>query len=361
MRVFARFTAAALAAVTLLSAVPAAATGGVRAELRRHLRDAVAGGSLAVLAEVRAAGRTHRLAEGRIRYGRPQPAQAAGRFRIGSVTKAFTATVVLQLAAEGRLTLADPLARWLPGAVREGERVTLRDLLRHTSGIPDYFPTLLDAAGNPREPLRTWREQELVGLAEKLPRTPVTFSYSNTNYVLLGMVIRAVTGRGYATEITERVIGPAGLTRTSAPDAVPSIKGPHPHAHTVKDGSVTDITALNPTILGAAGGMVSTTADLNRFMRALLGGELLPPAWLAEMKKPLPGGSYGLGLASLRLPCGTFYGQAGGVAGYFAAAFRSEDGRREVGLAATPYTGDPGRALNTLLARTACESGGPSA
>lgn len=223
----------------------------------------MADGSVAVLAEVRAAGRTYRLAEGRTEYGRPRPAPAGGRFRIGSITKEFTATVVLQLAAEGRLTLEDPLDKWLPGAVREGERITLRDLLRHTSRIPDYFPTLLDDTKNPRDPLRAWRERELVDIAEKLPRATQPFEYSNTNYVLLGMVIRAVTGRDYATEITQRVIRRAELTHSTAPNAVPSIKGPHPRAYVLIGGAVTDITALNPTVLGAAG-RVSPTAGRGR-------------------------------------------------------------------------------------------------
>ncbi|MEV8630610.1 serine hydrolase domain-containing protein [Streptosporangium sp. NPDC051023] len=363
MPVFRHIAVSAAAAVTLVGLLPGGAAaleqpGVLRAELRQALEDTVTAGSVAALAEVRDAGRTYRLAAGKAEYGTPRPAPAGGRFRIASVTKLFTATVILQLSAEGRLRLTDPVGKWLPGVVDRADDITLEHLLRHTSGVPDYLPGLLDASGVVRDPTRTWHDRELVALANRLPRTfdapGGRFAYSNTNYVLLGMVVEAVTGRPYAREVTERVIRRAGLTGTSAPGETTSIPGPHPHSYALVGGVVTDITALSPTILGAAGGIVSTTADLNRFLRALLGGGLLPPAELALMKTPSPGTTYGMGLTTLQTPCGTFYGQAGGIGGYFTAAFQRQDGRREVSLAATPYTGNPQQALSTLLQRTAC-------
>ncbi|MFF4773812.1 serine hydrolase domain-containing protein [Microtetraspora fusca] len=363
MPVFRRIAVSAAAAITLIGLLPYSAAareqpGDLGAAFRRALEDTVAAGSVAALAEVRDAGRTYRLAAGKAEYGRPRPAPAAGRFRIASVTKLFTATVVLQLASEGRLRLADPVGKWLPGIVDKADDITLEQLLRHTSGIPDYLPGLLDSSGVVRDPVRTWQDKELVALANRLPRVfevPGTrFSYSNTNYVLLGMVVEAAAGRPYAREVTERVIVRARLTRTSAPSDTTRITGPHPRSYAMVGGAVTDITTLNPTILGAAGGIVSTTTDLNRFLRALLGGRLLPPAELTLMKTPVPGTTYGMGLSTLQTPCGVFYGQAGGIGGYFAAAFHRQDGLREVSLAATPYTGKPDQALNALLQRTAC-------
>lgn len=251
-------------------------------------------------------------------------------FRAGSITKTFIATVVLQLAAERRLSLSDPVERHLPGLLRgetdtdgtdvDGRTLTLRALLTHTSGLADY------TAGTkgliPVTPL------EAVRTALALPATaPGRWSYSNTNYVVLGMVIKQVTGNAYATEATRRIITPLGLSGTSFPGARTTLPSPHGRAYT-SEGE--DVTALNPRVAGAAGELISTLADLDRFYAALLGGRLLPAAQLHQMLNTRAAqGRYGMGLYPQKLPCGTtVWGHNGHIAGSYVRTAATRDGDR---------------------------------
>ncbi|MBA2948187.1 serine hydrolase domain-containing protein [Streptomyces himalayensis] len=259
------------------------------------------------------------------RFARTGPAiRRADHFRAGSVTKTFIATVVLQLAAEQRLSLSDTVDRHLPGLIRghgnDGRKLTLRTLLTHTSGLYDFTT---DTQGTvPLSPLQAVR----TSLAHP-PSERGGFAYSNTNYVLLGMVIEQVTGRSYAAEAERRIITPLHLTGTSFPGAHTSLPSPHGRSYTA-DG--TDVTALDPRVAGAAGELVSTLADLGRFYAALLGGRLLPPAELHEMLNTrATQGRYGMGLYPLRLPCGTtVWGHNGRIAGSYVRTAATADGRR---------------------------------
>lgn len=168
-------------------------------------------------------------------------------FRAGSVTKTFIATVVLQLASQHRLSLSDPVERYLPGLLRghgtDGRRITLRVLLSHTSGLPDFAQAT--RAIVPLTPLQA------VHIALTLPPARAgRFSYSSTNYVLLGLVIRRVTGRSYADEARRRIITPLRLTGTSFPGSHTTLPSPHGRAFSA-DGS--DVTRLDPRVAGAAG------------------------------------------------------------------------------------------------------------
>ncbi|MCX4669316.1 beta-lactamase family protein [Streptomyces sp. NBC_01381] len=251
-------------------------------------------------------------------------------FRAGSITKTFIATVVLQLAAERRLSLSDPVERHLPGLIRgendtddtdlDGRTLTLHALLTHTSGLADY------TAGTkgliPVTPL------EAVRTALALPATtPGRWSYSNTNYVVLGMVIKQVTGNAYATEATRRIITPLGLSGTSFPGARTTLPSPHGRAYT-SEGE--DVTALNPRVAGAAGELISTLADLDRFYAALLGGRLLPATQLRQMLNTRAAqGRYGMGLYPQKLPCGTtVWGHNGHIAGSYVRTAATRDGDR---------------------------------
>ncbi|MCF6526009.1 serine hydrolase [Streptomyces sp. JJ36] len=278
-----------------------------------------------------------------------RPRLAGDRFRIGSVTKTFVATVLLQLEAEGRLDLDDPVERWLPGRVRgnghDGRRITVRALLNHTSGVADFtadpgYRRLLGPGFLPHR-YETHRPGELVRRAMRHPPLfpPGTgWAYSNTNYVLAGMVVEAVTGRGYAAEIERRVLRPLGLRRTTLPGTSPVIRGRHGRAYSALPGGGTgrravDVTRLDPSLAGAAGEMVSTTGDLLVFLRELLGGRLLPPRQLAAMTDTVPTGGrarfegYGLGLWSLRLSCGTrVWGHDGDIHGSGTTAVTTRDG-----------------------------------
>ncbi|GGW90537.1 serine hydrolase [Streptomyces lomondensis] len=221
-------------------------------------------------------------------------------FRAGSITKTFIATVVLQLAAEHRLALSDTVEQHLPGLVRgagnDGRALTLRSLLTHTSGLYDF--TAATGGTTPVTPRQALR----IALTHP-PAARGRFSYSNTNYVLLGLVIEQVTGHSYAAEAERRIITPLRLTGTSFPGSRSSLPSPHGHAYAA-DG--TDVTDLDPRVAGAAGELVTTLADLDRFYAALLGGRLLPPHWLREMLDTRAAhGAYGMGLFPERLPCGT--------------------------------------------------------
>ncbi|CAL9463229.1 serine hydrolase domain-containing protein [Streptomyces sp. Tu 3180] len=247
----------------------------------------------------------------------------ADHFRAGSITKTFIATVVLQLADERRLSLSDTVEEHLPGLVRgagnDGRALTLRSLLSHTSGLYDFSA---DTRGTvPVTPLQAVR----IALTHP-PAGHGRFSYSNTNYVLLGLVVEQVTGRSYAAEAERRIIAPLRLTGTSFPGSRTSLPRPHGRAYAA-DG--TDTTLLDPRVAGAAGELVTTLADLDRFYAALLGGELLPPRRLREMLDTRAArGSYGLGLFPVELPCGTtVWGHNGRISGSYVRTAATADGR----------------------------------
>ncbi|MFD3834969.1 serine hydrolase domain-containing protein [Streptomyces sp. NPDC058642] len=263
----------------------------------------------------------------------------ADHFRAGSITKTFLATVVLQLAEEHRLSLSDTVDRHLPGLVRgagnDGRTITLRALLTHTSGLNDFTT---DTEGVvPLTPLQAVR----IALIHP-PAEPGRYSYSNTNYVLLGMVIAQVTGHSYATEAERRIIAPLGLANTSFPGSRTSLPTPHGRAYDT-DGS--DVTDLDPRVAGAAGELVTTLADLDRFYAALLGGELLPPRRLREMRDTRAAhGLYGMGLFPVKLPCGTtVWGHNGRISGSHVRTAATVDGRRVLTFRVnTTAIADPG-------------------
>lgn len=320
--------------------------------------------------------RSARAGPGSISTGRPVPLD--GEFRIGSVTKTFVATVVLQLAGEGRLSLNDTVAHWLPAVVdrngNDGRRITIRELLQMTSGIYDYvydLPVLASAAGFKASRFRTYTPKELVALAMRhrpLFAPGTSALYSNTNYVLLGMIIKRVTGRSWAHEVNARIIRPLGLRHTVTPGTYPYIRGPHADGYSAFGGpTLINVTALNPSAADAAGSMISTTADLTRFYTALTGGRLLAPAQLAEMEttiaapggaEGIPGARYGLGLDWFPLPCGGgYFGHAGGIPGYSTwDAVAPRTGRSVV----VSMTGDEGtrtqHAINALVDRELCHT-----
>ncbi|MFB6892443.1 serine hydrolase domain-containing protein [Kitasatospora sp. NPDC056327] len=272
-----------------------------------------------------------------------QPRSARERFRIGSVSKPFIATVLLQLQAERRLDLDDSVERWLPGLVSDngnnGSAISLRQLLNHTSGVPDYdedpgIRANLFTTAFLTHRYDTYTLEQLVRIAIAHPPVfaPGTaHRYSNTNYLLAGLVIEKVTGRPYGEEVERRIVRPLGLTGTSLPGTATDLPRPHARGYSkLFGGSPTplDVTELNPSMAGSAGSIVSTTADLTRFLSALMRGQLLPRAELEEMTTPGPHGSGGLGLGVGTLSCGvTVWGHDGGIHGSSTLALTTRDGR----------------------------------
>ncbi|MFC7990265.1 serine hydrolase domain-containing protein [Streptomyces pilosus] len=271
----------------------------------------------------------------------------ADHFRAGSITKTFLATVVLQLAEEGRLSLSDSVERHLPGLVRgagnDGRALTLRSLLTHTSGLHDFATdTRGTVAVTPLQAVR-------IALTHP-PAASGRFAYSNTNYVLLGLVVEQVTGRSYADETERRVLTPLGLTGTSFPGSLTSLPRPHGRSYAA-DG--TDVTRLDPRVAGAAGELVTTLADLDRFYAALLSGELLPPRRMREMLDTRTAhGSYGMGLFPVTLPCGTtVWGHNGRISGSYVRTAATADGRHVVTFRVnTDAIADPGLESAVLAA-----------
>ncbi|XVV10469.1 serine hydrolase domain-containing protein [Actinoplanes sp. CA-131856] len=267
-----------------------------------------------------------------------EPVRDGLRHRVGSISKTFLATTVLQLSGERRLDLDAPIGRYLPRLVpaEVGRRVTLRTLLNHTSGIGDYDSELIKTAEDVVTLCETiYRPEQLarIGLAAA-PTEPGVYSYSNTNYVLAGLIVEKVTGHSYRSEITKRVLKPLGLRDTYFEGADPLIRGPHMRAYVPwYEGELRDFTRCNMTWGWAAGEIVSTARDLNVFYRALLTGKLLKPSLLAAMQTTVPdgtGGGYGLGLYYVDLPCGRVWGHDGGTIGHVTVSWHSGDGVRQV-------------------------------
>ncbi|MER6951535.1 serine hydrolase domain-containing protein [Nonomuraea sp. NPDC000554] len=293
------------------------------------------------------------------------PADARGYFRVGSVTKSFVATVLLQLSDEGALGLDDRVDKHLPGALPEGSPITVRQLLNHTSGLFDYagagIPGWSARDYRPKETLYDQTPQELlaVGLSKRPYFEPGGgWHYSNTNYVVAAMLVEKLTGKPYAQAVKERVLRPLRLEHTLLPGHDTAMPRPHARGYARYNGRTVDATRMNPSLEFGAGEMISTTADLATFFDALLGGKLTSQSALKQMRATLPasdGMRYGLGLQEFRLPCGgSVYGHSGGTFGYLTYVLRSDSGRTLV-LSANPYTGQtPADALPKALGTVFC-------
>ncbi|MFI6739211.1 serine hydrolase domain-containing protein [Nonomuraea sp. NPDC050451] len=278
-----------------------------------------------------------------------------GRFWAGSVTKTFTATLVLQLVAEGRIALDAPVAGYLPELGLD-RRITVRMLLQHTSGLFNYTGEYYDdgtvVPGTPASGdewlanrFRSYRPEELVRLALSKPARfePGTDqNYSNTNYTLALLLIEKVTGRSYAAEMRRRILRPLDLKGTVVPGNRTELPGPHAHGYYryEEDGQekVVDIARQNLSLLAGAGDIISTTQDLHTFISALNGGKLLPAPLLAEMRKPYGKYNYGFGLfvQDLGPDCGTVYQHNGSPPhGYGALMYSSPDGSKTLTASVT--------------------------
>jgi D-alanyl-D-alanine carboxypeptidase len=317
-------------------------------ELQRLLDQIVAAGAPGAAAWVRDDRGIQQAASGvaDLRTGRPM--RPGLHFRAGSLTKSLVATVVPQLVAEGRLSLEDTVARWLPGMLPYGDQVTIRQLLNHTSGVPDYEATVLGTLyGSWQGRFRVWTPPQLVGLvADHSPDFPpgAAWSYSNTGYVLLGLIVEAATGNTLGQELHRRILGPLGLRDTFFPVNVPGIPSPKSHGYSlplspqgeVLNGPLLDFTICNPSPFWGAGNLISNLDDLTRFFRALLGSRLLPPRLLAAMTTTVPTDrpvvGYGLGLQVVETPAGRLFGHDGDIPGFNNIVLSTQDGRRQFGV-----------------------------
>ncbi|NJP95777.1 beta-lactamase family protein [Nonomuraea sp. FMUSA5-5] len=363
-RAFAALALAALLAPLLGGVSPAQAgtpsLGGRAAGAgdgldRRALRQALdavhEAGMYGIYSEVRAGSQSWQGASGVADVATGRPVKPGMLHRVGSITKTFTSVAVLQQVARGAVELDAPIGRYLPDVVpgERGQKITVRMLLNHTSHIADHvlpaFPSLAQLSPQSIDDnrFRVFTREELVrlGLGAAPTGEPGATPgvYSNTNYLIAGLLLERVTGTNAEEYITRNVIRRAGLRHTSFP-RTPHVPGPHSKAYESLYGSIDpprDYSVYSPTWITTAGSIVSTVDDLNRFYRALLRGELIGPAELAEMKRTVPvlaGGvlNYGLGLYSFDLPCGRFWGHSGSVFGMGTDSMTSEDGTRQVSM-----------------------------
>ena len=298
----------------------------------------------------RRAGREWRAAAGVANLKTGQPIKPGDRFRIGSMTKAFVSTVILKLVAEHRLRLHDTVGRWLPGLVPHGRGITILELLNQTSGLYDYI-NLHFYLGILRHPLRTWHPLALVRRAVAHPPLfpPGTqWSYSNTNYVLLGLIISAVDhvspvrrAADPALQVYRRIVRPLELRHTTFPLTDPALRHPYTHGYLIHPPAawhlptVLDTTRENPSWAWTAGAIVSTLDDVANFHRALFAGRLLAPAQRRELETTVPvvpGLRYGLGVFRMQTPCGPAWGHDGGTPSSVSISLTSPDGARQAAI-----------------------------
>ncbi|MEV6948508.1 serine hydrolase domain-containing protein [Streptomyces sp. NPDC051172] len=357
MTVRTTLVAATSVALSVALAGPALAAGptatGAHDATRRAIEAAVEDGVPGVTATAKDAHGTWSTTAGVGDLGAGAPRSARDRYRAGSITKSFVATVLLQLEAEGRLSLDDKVEKWLPGAVRghghDGRIISVRRLLNHTSGIFNYtnddtfVRDHFSEEGFRKHRYDRWTPEDLLAVAmshapDFAPGT--SWRYSNTNYLLASMVIEKITGHSYGEEIRARIIEPLHLTGTSIPGNRVTLPQPSSRAYSKLAQSTTgptyDVTTLNPSMAHGSGELVSDAADLDRFYSALLRGRLLPPQQMKEMKTTVKAGDatdarYGLGLIDLTLPCGVHvWGHDGGIHGSVSQAVTTADGRHSL-------------------------------
>ncbi|MFF3938440.1 serine hydrolase domain-containing protein [Streptomyces phaeofaciens] len=274
-----------------------------------------------------------------------RPADPAGRFRAGSVTKVFTAAVVLQLASEGALDLDRTARSYLPELIPASYAgVTVRQLLNHTHGIPaPGFPwTTVEGAYANRFLVHDPEDMVRSATAEKPEFPPGERQhYLNIGYTIAGLLIEHVTGDSYEDQVARRILRPLGLRDTYLPGANPRIVGPHNHGYqtmTLDDGTVglRDVSVWGTTDGWAAGALVSTTADLERFTKALFRGRVVRGPLLEEMFTLPPvtdlgsgdPAAYSVGLSMKRLGGREVWGKTGGRWGYNTIIAATRDGSR---------------------------------
>ena len=330
-RVLAVPVAAAIALGAAGGAASAAPSKGEAESLKARAQGLVEAGYPAALAAVSdSKGESAGVAVGKGSLETGQAPPMDGEVRIGSNTKTFVAVVVMQLVQEGKVGLDEPIETYLPGLIKgegvDGSKITVRQLLQHTSGLPEYTDTtpgrsdifqIKDHYIPPRDLLDT-------ALGKPAAFEPGTqWAYTNTNYVVLGMLVERVSQRPVGEQIDERIVKKLGLSHTYFPaQGEEKIRGTHPQGyHLSAGGKLEDITEMDSAWAWAAGAMVSTPSELNTFFQAVFDGRLLSQSSIEEMKKGVDMGSggrvYGLGLVGTPLSCGgTSWGHGGTIPGY---------------------------------------------
>jgi len=338
------------AAVVVLAASALAANASARVQSRAQTerkptlasitRSLVREGAPGALVVLRTPTRVRRAAAGLSSRDPRIPLRASMRFRIASLTKSFVATVVLELVGEGKLTLDDSLEHWLPGLVPNGADITIRELLNHTSGIYNYVEDPAFDQAEVADPTHIWSPEDLIAVATSHPPyfPPGTgWHYSNTNYVILGLVVEAVTGTPLEQQLRSRLFDPLALRATSY---VPQVDTSGTLVHGfigsetlpgIPAGTLIDVTtALNGSWFWGAAAIISNGDDVTKFFLSLVRGRILSPNLMTQMKSIVTGYSYGLGLMRVQTACGIAYGHDGDFIGYRNVVLAKANGKRAV-------------------------------
>jgi D-alanyl-D-alanine carboxypeptidase len=333
---------------------------GADAALDRALKELVAmeGGPPGVIAVVQRGQHreVHTFGVANVRTGRPM--RIHDRMRVASAAKAFSGAVALSLVSEGKLSLQDTIGERLPELPEAWSKVTLRQLLNHTSGIPDFsldrdFQEALVASltkAPPPEELLSFVEDE-----DLLFDPGSEYHYSNSDNIVVGLMVEAATGMSYEDQLREQVYSPLGLSMTSLPRG-PNLKKPFIHGYDLSEHPPEDVSELVAAGWSwASGGIVSTPADLNDFIRGYVGGKLFDERTRAKQRRVVEGGSSeppgpgknsaGLALFRYETRCGTVWGHTGNTAGYTQFMAASPNGSRSVTVSINsqlaPPVGDP--------------------
>ncbi|WP_104174112.1 serine hydrolase [Arthrobacter sp. Y81] len=318
--------------------LPSIPTRDLQAQLERYSQGLIDAGAPAVLLELRVGAEVWTHAAG-VRNSAGEAARATDPVHVGDLTQPLVAVSVLKLAEEGKLSLDEPASTYLPelqGLLHQPEPYTVRRLLGHTSGMPDYHGPLLDSVP-PQQALATrLSSEDKLALTAMLPwqrRRAQSFSYSDSNYIALGLIVERLRGRPLAAVLWADVGQPLGLGGTRLTDDGPVPEG-MVHGSTLIDGELVDTTYAALHSGSGATGLVSTMADVNKFFDALLDGRLIRRDLVAEMQGPIHA-EYGLGLFQWNDRCtnGFYYGYVGDVPGYGTVAMASADGSRRLALA----------------------------
>ena len=311
--------------------------------LQTDVNALVAAGAPGAILLVRDGNRTVRLTAGLSNLAPKTPMRPDDHFKTASLTKSYTATVVLQLVGEGKLGLDDAIEQRLPRVVPNGEKISIRQLLNHTSGLADFEsnprylkPYLSGNFGYYRSP----RQLVELGISQKPLFAPgARHSYSNTNYVVAQLIVEKITGKPLGIELKRRIFQPLRLRETSYPTK-PGLPSPYAHGYRLfGKPPLIDVSGLSPSAAPGSGAILSTVRDLADFYRALLTGRLLRPDLLKAMKTMVAAGGrdagaagYGLGLMRWPTACGSAWGHDGGIAGYWVRSISTENGQRQAVL-----------------------------
>jgi D-alanyl-D-alanine carboxypeptidase len=337
----------AFACLGLGVVVPMAAAKSTNGDVRKGLEGLIdsPGGPPGAVATLYKGGKLTTISVGRADVTKAGAPKSTDHMRIASIAKAFSGAVALHLVAEGQLETTATIGQLVGGLPASWSGVTVAELLHHTSGLPNYTESKAFENHAATAPRAYVKPRQVIGWVRDEPLNFAPgrkYRYSNTDNIVIGLIVEAVTGQSYGEELQRIVFDPAQLSETSYPSAPrmpsPFIHGYLPAAETEAPQDVTEF--LSPSGAGASGAIVSTPKNLNAFIRADLGLKFFPRAQQAEQMDWWPGGessppgpgknSAGLALFRYQTRCGTVYGHTGNFPGYVQFAAATANGRRAV-------------------------------